>query len=133
MSGQARLHVTALKPVADRLYAELERAFEDDGFPLAVIEVDEPRRRFEVSLYVAAEDAAPHLEAMQRLTAGLDPALAVEIEALPDIDWVARGREGLKPVRAGRCFGHGAHDRSLSPANVTASRTSFARRQRIAS
>ncbi|TIO39183.1 MAG: 50S ribosomal protein L11 methyltransferase, partial [Mesorhizobium sp.] len=35
----------------------------------------------------------------------------VEREALPDIDWVARSLEGLKPVRAGRFFVHGAHDR----------------------
>ncbi|TIT97200.1 MAG: 50S ribosomal protein L11 methyltransferase, partial [Mesorhizobium sp.] len=29
----------------------------------------------------------------------------------PDIDWVTRSLEGLKPVRAGRFFVHGAHDR----------------------
>ena len=32
-------------------------------------------------------------------------------KSLPDIDWVARSLEGLKPVRAGRFFVHGAHDR----------------------
>ncbi len=30
---------------------------------------------------------------------------------MPDIDWVARSLEGLKPVRAGRFLVHGAHDR----------------------
>ena len=40
--------------------------------------------------------------------------LLLESEALPDIDWVARSLEGLKPVRAGRFFVHGAHDRTLS-------------------
>ena len=35
----------------------------------------------------------------------------IEREILPDIDWVALSLEGLKPVRAGRVFVHGAHDR----------------------
>ena len=32
-------------------------------------------------------------------------------EELPDVDWVARSLEGLKPVRADRFFVHGSHDR----------------------
>ena len=115
MSGQARLHVIAEKATADRLYAALEQAFEDDGFPLAVVEVGEPRRLFEVSVYVSSDEASDSRAAMQRIATRLDPALTVEVETLPEIDWVARSLEGLKPVRAGRFFVHGSHDRALRP------------------
>ena len=30
---------------------------------------------------------------------------------IPDIDWIAKSLEGLKPVRAGRFLVHGSHDR----------------------
>ena len=36
---------------------------------------------------------------------------AISREDLPDIDWVSRSLEGLKPVRAARFFVHGSHDR----------------------
>ena len=36
---------------------------------------------------------------------------AIDREVLPDIDWVAKSLEGLKPVRAGRFLVHGSHDR----------------------
>lgn len=113
MSGQVRLHVIAVKETADRIYAALEEAFEENGFPLAVVEVDEPRRLFEVSAYVSGGEVGDSRAVMQRIAARLAPALAVEVETLPDIDWVARSLEGLKPVRAGRFFVHGSHDRAL--------------------
>jgi ribosomal protein L11 methyltransferase len=39
-------------------------------------------------------------------------------EPLAERDWVAASLVGLKPVRAGRFFIHGAHDRLLVPANA---------------
>jgi ribosomal protein L11 methyltransferase len=61
----------------------------------------------EVSLYT--DDDAGEIEARMQAAAG---DLAFERETLPEIDWVARSLEGLKPVRAGRFFVHGAHDRA---------------------
>ncbi len=108
--GQTRLHLTASKAEADRIFAALEFAFEDDGFPLAVLELDEERDLHEVSLY--AEDDIDGIENRIRdILASLSLSRAVEREALPDIDWVAQSLEGLKPVRAGRFLVHGAHDR----------------------
>src|SRR3954451_14123969 len=115
--GQTRLHVTAVREAAEKLYAALDQAFEDDGFPLAMIELDEARRLHEVSLYVSAGDVERGEAHMRKIAASLDPGLVVEAEALPDIDWVARSLEGLKPVRAGRFFVHGSHDRALRPAS----------------
>ncbi len=39
------------------------------------------------------------------------PEAKVEREVIPDVDWVAKSLEGLKPVRAGRFLVHGSHDR----------------------
>jgi ribosomal protein L11 methyltransferase len=115
--SQYRLHLAAQRPAAQRIHYELERLFEDDGFALAIVEVDEARDLHEVSLYVGSQDRARAEAAMRRLAARTGLGLTVEAETLPDIDWVARSLEGLKPVRAGRFFVHGAHDRRLRPAS----------------
>ena len=112
--SQTRLHVTAPRDAATRIYAGLEQAFEDEGFPLAILEVDETRDIHEVSLYVDDDELGRAEAEMRRLIGSTGATLALESEALPDIDWVARSLEGLKPVRAGRFFVHGAHDRTLS-------------------
>ncbi|MER9866025.1 50S ribosomal protein L11 methyltransferase [Mesorhizobium sp. M0136] len=107
---QTRLYFTAGKIEADRIFAALGAAFDDEGLPVAVLEVDEDRDIHEVSLY--ADDDVDAVEARLRdILAGLSLSKSIEREALPDIDWVARSLEGLKPVRAGRFFVHGAHDR----------------------
>ena len=66
--------------------------------------------RQEISLY--AEDDGSTAERRMRavlLRLGLDRRISRE--TLPDVDWVAKSLEGLRPVRAGRFFVHGAHDR----------------------
>jgi ribosomal protein L11 methyltransferase len=112
--SQTRLHVTAPRDAAMRIYGTLEQAFEDDGFPLAILELDEASDIHEVSLYVDEDDLARVEAEMRRIVGTAGEKLTLESETLPDIDWVARSLEGLKPVRAGRFFVHGAHDRALS-------------------
>ena len=104
---QTRLFFTAPRPQAEDLYRRIETAFEDDGLPLAIVEVDEAAALFEVSLY--AEDAGAVEDRLRPFLDG--SALALGREALPDIDWVSHTLEGLKPVRAGRVLVHGSHDR----------------------
>ncbi|MER9340184.1 50S ribosomal protein L11 methyltransferase [Mesorhizobium sp. M0601] len=107
---QTRLYFTAGKIEADHIFAALGAAFDDEGLPIAVLEVDEDRDIHEVSLY--AGDDVDAVEARLRdVLAGLSLSKPIARETLPDIDWVARSLEGLKPVRAGRFFVHGAHDR----------------------
>ncbi|RWC70934.1 MAG: 50S ribosomal protein L11 methyltransferase [Mesorhizobium sp.] len=106
---QTRLHFTTGKIEADRIFAALETAFEDEGLPIAVLEVDEDADIHEVSLYADGDVDAVEAR-LKDILAGLALSRSVEREALPDIDWVARSLEGLKPVRAGRFFVHGAHD-----------------------
>ncbi|MER9230932.1 50S ribosomal protein L11 methyltransferase [Mesorhizobium sp. M0622] len=107
---QTRLYFTAGKIEADRIFAALGAAFDDEGLPVALLEVDEDRDIHEVSLY--ADDDVDAIEARLRdVLAGLSLSKPIARETLPDVDWVARSLEGLKPVRAGRFFVHGAHDR----------------------
>jgi len=110
MTTQTRLFLTAGKIEAGRVFALLERAFEEDGLPISSSEIDEDREIFEVSIYTFEPD---EIEARMRDVLGSDMfGLELQREQVPDIDWVAHSLEGLKPVRAGRFFVHGSHDRA---------------------
>lgn len=65
--------------------------------------------------YATAEDA---MEAAMLAVALGHSAEMIEIVSLGGTDWVRRSLEGLSPVRAGRFFVHGSHDRALRPANA---------------
>lgn len=111
--AQTRFFLTAPGARARALSDRLEAAFEDDGLPIALTEVDEECGLKEVSLYAPAAEAdtvAARLDALLAAdaAAGL-PGFACE--PVPDIDWVARSLEGLSAVRAGRVLVHGAHER----------------------
>lgn len=107
--GQIRLHYKSPKREAEKQYELLDHAFEDDAFPLAITEIDETNGIYEVSLYV---DEAEKNSVLPRFAQVLGVnENKIEIEILPDIDWVSHSLEGLGPVRAGRFFVHGSHDR----------------------
>ena len=80
------------------------------GFPIGLLEVDEARDIHEVSLYADGDVDAVEAR-MKEILAELALSKPIAREPVPDIDWVTRSLEGLKPVRAGRFFVHGAHDR----------------------
>lgn len=112
--SQTRLHFIAAGARAGDLFAAIERMFEDDGLPLAILEVDEARDLHEISVYSGAPDSdAKRIRSLFRP----EENLAIDREVLPDIDWVARSLEGLPPVRAGRFLVHGAHDRAAGRTN----------------
>lgn len=107
--GQIRLHYRTAKTKAEELYQKMDAAFEDDAYPLAITEIDEAKAIYEVSLYVEDDEkAVVQTRLAQILGVNQDE---IEIEVLPDIDWVQHSLEGLNPVRAGRFFIHGSHDR----------------------
>lgn len=115
---QTRLHLTTSKAEAERIFAAMETAFEEDGWPISVLELDEDRDLHEISLYAEGDVEAVEAQLRDLLTA-LSVDKPLEREVLPDIDWVARSLEGLKPVRAGRFFVHGAHDRDqIRPGDI---------------
>jgi ribosomal protein L11 methyltransferase len=61
----------------------------------------------------ALYDEAPDENLLARLFDG-----KVEVAPLPDRDWIRASQLGLAPVRAGRFFLYGAHDKGRVPAGV---------------
>ena len=109
--AQIRLFLIETKPASTDLFSALQSAFDDDGFALALFEIDEDAGTEEISVYVD-EAEADVVEARIRAAAeSKGDALEIDRETLPDVDWVAKSLEGLKPVRAGRFLVHGSHDR----------------------
>lgn len=107
---QTRLYVSSDRVSAERLFAALETAFEEEGYPLAAFDTDEAKGIREVSLYT--DDDLEYVQPrLQSLLGELGIKAEIGAETLPDIDWVARSLEGLQPVRAGRFLVHGSHDR----------------------
>jgi ribosomal protein L11 methyltransferase len=79
--------------------------------PQAVLIDEEP---FEDSASVEGLYAAmPDGELLSRLAGA-----AVRVALVPDQDWVKLSQEGLPPVRAGRFFVYGAHDRGTVPLGI---------------
>ncbi len=107
--GQTRLHFQAARQQALAAYALLEVAFEDDGAPLSIFEVDEDAGIHEISVY--ADEPVAVAARIRQVVADLINDPVISSEELPDIDWVTKSLEGLKPVRAGRFLVHGSHDR----------------------
>ncbi|WP_305986189.1 50S ribosomal protein L11 methyltransferase [Roseibium sp. MMSF_3544] len=110
-----RVRIVAEELEAKRIADVLERAFEDEGNPVSIYEATEDGKLWsaEILLFDMEEKEAADL-VRDRL--GSD-AFAAPLEAaeLPDINWVEKSLEGLKPVRAGRFFVHGGHDREKVP------------------
>lgn len=107
---QTRYFLTLPRAEAERAYAAFDAALEDDGMPLAILEVDEAKDLHEVSVYDTGD--ADGVEArLAAILASLGLPRAIGREVIEDTDWVSKSLEGLKPVRAGRFLVHGAHDR----------------------
>lgn len=79
--------------------------------PQSVIVLTHPHE--DDAVIEAYYDEAPDGDALSAIL-----GQAVQVEALPDQDWVKLSQEGLPPVRAGRFFVHGAHDKGRVPVNV---------------
>jgi len=112
--SQTRIHFSGPRAAMEPCYRKLEVAFEEDGFPLAIVETNEERAIFEVSVYVEGDGADVAQRVKDLLGAEAGP---VGCEAVPDIDWVTHTLQGLAPVRASRFLVHGAHDRQQRRAN----------------
>jgi len=113
-----RVKITAEELEAKRISEILERAFEDEGNPVAIYEdsTDGKVWSAEVLLFGMDPDEAA---AAVRDRVGADAfAAPLVAEELPDINWVEKSLEGLKPVRAGRFVVHGRHDRDHVPAGA---------------
>ena len=114
MVDQVRLFFAGEGKAVRDLHRALEAMFEEDGYPIAMVELDEASDRQEISIYADAQDDT----AVERIRS-VAPDLTIDREELPEIDWVTASLQGLKPVRAGRFLVHGHHDREkLQPNDI---------------
>jgi len=115
MSDEA-VQITARGPRADAeaAAAALEAEPATEALTFSILEEDEDHDVWRI-------DAFPTEAAEQEAIGGLlarFPTLQVVTEVLADADWLAMALSGLPPVRAGRFFVYGAHDRGLAPAST---------------
>jgi ribosomal protein L11 methyltransferase len=109
--SEIRLYVTTTEKQAEQILDLMSEVFGEEDFAIATTEIDEKKDIWEASVYMMTVDEADvraRVEAALRLSF---PEATLEREVIPDIDWVSKSLEGLKPVRAGRFLVHGSHDR----------------------
>ncbi|MGC1302049.1 MAG: 50S ribosomal protein L11 methyltransferase [Caulobacteraceae bacterium] len=85
-----------------------------EGATYSILEEDEDRGVWRIDAFPTDADEA---ERFRTVLAGF-AELRVETEVLADADWLAMALSGLPPVRAGRFFVYGVHDRGRAPVNA---------------
>lgn len=85
-----------------------------EGATYSILEEDEDRGVWRIDAFPTSADEA---EGLNRALAAF-PALVVTREVLADADWLGMALSGLPPVRAGRFFVYGMHDRGRTPAST---------------
>lgn len=85
-----------------------------EGATYSILEEDEDRNIWRIDAFPTTAEEA---DALREVLSGF-PTLATTTEVLADADWLAMALSGLPPVRAGRFFIFGAHDRGLAPPNA---------------
>lgn len=84
-----------------------------EGATYSILEEDETKDVWRIDAYPTTSDEADGI--VRRLR---DGGLEVAVEDLMDADWIAMSLSGLPPVRAGRFFVYGAHDRGKVPVDT---------------
>ncbi len=85
-----------------------------EGVTYSILEEDEDREIWRIDAFPTTNEEAA---ALREVLGGYE-GLTTSTEVLADADWLAMALSGLPPVRAGRFFIYGAHDRGLAPVNA---------------
>lgn len=85
-----------------------------EGATYSILEEDEDHDIWRIDAFPTTDDEAETLRGVLAEHEGL----VVTAEKLADADWLAMALSGLPPVRAGRFFIFGVHDRGLAPPNA---------------
>src|SRR5665811_1685678 len=105
------------QPTARRLAAYLGESLDSEGTACAAFEDD--GGQWQVAVHFRDKPDEAVLRTLVAIAAGEAAAAALTIEPVAPADWVKQSLAGLKPVRAGRCIVHGAHDRaSVKPNDI---------------
>jgi ribosomal protein L11 methyltransferase len=115
VSGDA-VQIVSRGPRADAEAAA--RAIDADprleGATYSILEEDEDRHLWRIDAFPTdGDEAAALIEVLAAYS-----ALRTTSERLADADWLAMALSGLPPVRAGRFFIYGVHDRGRAPPNA---------------
>lgn len=115
MSEEA-VQIIARGPRADAeaAAAALEADPATEALTFSILEEDEDRDVWRIDAF---PNEPEEQAAISAILAGF-PTLRVITEKLADADWLAMALSGLPPVRAGRFFVYGAHDKGLAPAST---------------
>lgn len=101
-------HHGASRAIADALETVVLPA------PVAVTQFEDGPGGWRIEAYFSEPPDAASLSALLAEAAGGQPP-PVEVEAVPDLNWVAISQAALPPVEAGRFVVHGSHDRGRIP------------------
>jgi ribosomal protein L11 methyltransferase len=114
--SDANIQITARGPRAEAEAAatgiDADPRLEASAY--SILEEDEDRGIWRLDIYPTSDEEAAIFISL--LTA--PGTLQVASQPLADADWLAMALSGLPPVRAGRFFVFGAHDRGRIPANA---------------
>lgn len=99
---------------AEAAAAAIDADPELEGATYSILEEDEDRDVWRIDAFPTTDREADGLA----VALAAFPALKVVREKLADADWLAMALSGLPPVRAGRFFVYGAHDRGRAPAST---------------
>jgi len=115
MSEEA-VQIIARGPRADAeaAAAALEAEPATEALTFSILEEDEDKNIWRIDAF---PNEPEEQAAIAQVLAGY-PTLRVVTEKLADADWLAMALSGLPPVRAGRFFVYGAHDKGLAPAST---------------
>ena len=102
------------RAAAEAAAARLDADSALEGVTYSILEEDEDKGFWRIDAFPTDGDEAERLRAA--LCEGGD--LQVAVETLADADWLAMALSGLPPVRAGRFFVYGVHDRGRAPPNA---------------
>ena len=85
-----------------------------EGATYSILEEDEDRNIWRIDAFPTSDAEAARFETVLADFEGLK----VTREVLADADWLAMALSGLPPVKAGRFFIFGVHDRGRAPVNA---------------